>query len=279
VGYLGHLDIHVARLRFRRATLVLDHLVALGDTVRDRGLARRGLGGALDLVDRAALRAADVVLVDTEEHALALAAADRSKAVVVPVGAPSSWFEARPSEPSVADELTVVFFGLFTPLQGAPVIASALRSIPDVPLRCTMIGTGQDLETARQIIGDDDRVSWTDWVDADHLPDVVARHDVCLGIFGDTEKARRVVPNKVYQGAAAGCALVTSDTPPQRRLLRDRAVLVPPGDARALGDALAKLAADPELRTRLQGDARRLADEIALPAVVIRPLVERLARR
>ena len=42
------------------------------------------------------------------------------------------------------------------------------------------------------------------------LPALVAGHDVCLGIFGTGDKALRVVPNKVFQGAAAGCAIVTS---------------------------------------------------------------------
>ena len=40
------------------------------------------------LIDTAALRAADVVLVDTEEHRLALPARHQPRAVVVLVGAP-----------------------------------------------------------------------------------------------------------------------------------------------------------------------------------------------
>ena len=55
-------------------------------------------------------------------------------------------------------------------------------------------------------------------------PALVAGHDVCLGIFGTGVKAQLVVPNKVYQGAAAGCAVVTSDTAPQRRALGENAV-------------------------------------------------------
>ena len=73
---------------------------------------------------------------------------------------------------------------------------------------------------------------------AANLPALVAGHDVCLGIFGTGDKALRVVPNKVFQGAAAGCAIVTSDTAPQRRALGDAAVLVPPGDPEALAAAL-----------------------------------------
>ena len=43
VPYLGHFDVHLARRRFRGSTIVLDHMVSLGDTVR-RSRAR-GPGG------------------------------------------------------------------------------------------------------------------------------------------------------------------------------------------------------------------------------------------
>jgi glycosyltransferase involved in cell wall biosynthesis len=85
-----------------------------------------------------------------------------------------------------------------------------------------------------------------------------------------------VVPNKVFQGAAAGCAIVTSDTPPQRRLLGDAAVLVPPGDARALADAIERLAGDPELAEGLAIRARSRAEAAFDPLVVTAPLVRAL---
>jgi len=278
VGYMGQFDVHLARRRFPRAIVVLDHMVGLGDTVRDRQLSRSWLGRALDRVDRAATAAADVVLVDTGEHASTLPPEAQPKALVVPVGAPASWFHDAPPGTAAADPVRFVFYGLFTPLQGAPVIGEALRLIPDVPLLCTMVGTGQDLAATRDAVGDDARVTWIPWIEPDELAPLVAGHDVCLGIFGDSEKARRVVPNKVYQGAAAGCALVTSDTPPQRRLLADRAVLVPPGDAASLGAALSRLAGDPSLVTELRARSRALAEQVASPAAVVRPLLDRLPR-
>ncbi len=277
VGYLGHLDVHLARRLFPRATLVLDHMVALGDTVRDRGLDRGRLGRALDRFDRSALATADVILVDTDEQLDALPERDRPRGIVVSVGAPRAWFSVR-ADPPRGDALRVVFYGLYTPLQGAPVIGAALRAIPEVPLVCTMVGGGQDLAATRSAVGDDDRVTWLDWIDADDLPALVAGHDVCLGIFGDSDKARRVVPNKVYQGAAAGCAVVTSDTPPQRRLLHACAVLVPPGDHAAVADALARLASDRDHLARHKAGARAFAEAQASPDAVVRPLLERLGR-
>jgi glycosyltransferase involved in cell wall biosynthesis len=104
---------------------------------------------------------------------------------------------------------------------------------------------------------------------------------VCLGIFGTGDKALRVVPNKVFQGAAAGCAVITSDTAPQRRVLgtvplESGAVLVPPGDPAALADALLQLAADREWLLKLRHAARQLAAKRFTPEQVVAPLTDRL---
>jgi glycosyltransferase involved in cell wall biosynthesis len=84
------------------------------------------------------------------------------------------------------------------------------------------------------------------------------------------------VPNKVFQAAAAGCAIVTSDTPPQRAALGDAAAFVPPGDADALAVTLRHLAIDRADRTRLRKAARVRAEAAFTPAAVIGPLRQRL---
>lgn len=278
VGYLGHFDVHLARLLFPRAPVVLDQLVMAADTARDRGTTGGPVVRALELVDRAALASASVVVVDTDEHVGLLGGA-AAKGVVVPVGAPDWWFRPAPPEPSPpAEPLRVAFFGLYTPLQGAPVIGAALAELArrGVAVTATMVGTGQDRAATEAAAAGAPGVEWRDWVAGTDLPDLVAAHDVCLGIFGAGDKARRVVPNKVYQGAAAGCAVVTSDTPPQRRVLGDAAVLVPPGDPVALADALAALAADRDRLLTLRRSAAGLAERSFRPAAVVRPLLDRL---
>lgn len=276
VGYLGHFDVHLARLRFRRATIVLDHMVSLGDTARDREVGVRSrMDRVLDAVDRSAIRAADILVVDTDEQRAALPGRPRRTTAVVDVGAPKAWSSAR-SAHSPSDHLRIVFFGLYTPLQGAIVIGEALRALGDERLTCTMIGDGQDREAVASVVGKDPRIKWIDWMDETELAPQVAAHDVCLGIFGDSPKALRVVPNKVYQGAAAGCAIVTSDTPPQRRALGDCAVFVRPGDASSLAHVLRSLVTNPAEVERLRTAAARHADHCFTPSSVVAPLLAHL---
>ena len=98
VGYLGHFDVHLARLLYRRGKvpIVLDHLISAANTAKDRRLDGGLKTRLLRLIDAAALRAADIVVVDTEEHLEIVPEKYRAKAVVVPVGAPAPWYRGRP---------------------------------------------------------------------------------------------------------------------------------------------------------------------------------------
>jgi glycosyltransferase involved in cell wall biosynthesis len=277
VPYLGHLDVRLARRLWPSTPIVLDHFLFLGDTAIDRGARSRTLLRALDRLDRAAVQAADIVVVDTEGHRQLLPEPARPRAVVVEVGAPHEWFHEpqRHSSP-----VRAIFFGIFTPLQGTPVIGEALRRLDPDPalLRFTIVGRGQDYESTRRLAGSTRGVEWVDWVDHEDLPSLVADQDICLGIFGTNPKGLRVTPNKVFQGAAAGCAIVTSDSEPQRKALGDAGVFVRPGDAQALADALRALASDPDRIWSLRQAAYRRALEAFTPAAVVRTLDERLTR-
>lgn len=272
VGYLGHADVLLARRLWPRRTIVLDYLVSLSDTGKDRGGGR--IVSALAALDRRAVAATDVLVLDTSEQSVTVPVPPRSATVVVPVGAPEWWF----SPPRALDPapLRVVFFGLYTPLQGCPAIGRAIASLAGEPgVTFTMIGTGQD-RAETEALARGGNVTWVDWVDAADLPGVVAGHHVCLGVFG-TGKGERVVPNKVYQGAAAGCVVVTSDTPPQRSMMGDAAVYVPPLDAAALASVLRELAHDPERVAKLREAAYTLAQDRFHPETVVAPLREHLA--
>ena len=280
VGYMGQFDVHLARALWPRVPIVLDHLVPAGEAAVDRRCTSAVIVKALRFLDWAATRTADVVCVDTEEH---LAFAGRRGGLVIPVGAPEAWFcepHARVDRP-----LKVIFFGSFTPLQGAPVIAEAAALLTNANVELTFVGRGQDWQTSRDLAGDCPHVKWIDWIEPALLPAFVAEHDVSLGIFGTASKAMSVVPTKVFQGAAAGAAIVTSDTGPQREALGVAAAYVPPGDAHALAETLAALAGDRARVERMRESSFRVANVHFRPRAVVaqlaiqaRPVVIRARR-
>ncbi len=285
VGYLGHFDVRLARLLFRRTPIVLDHLASAAGIGRDRALA--GSAGLktrlLQWIDDGALRAADVIVVDTAEQLATLAPEFADKAVVAPVGATEPWFAVGRRADGTRDAgtdrsipLRAIFVGLFTPLHGTPTLGAALAELAaDERIEVTMVGTGQDYAACCELAAGNPRVTWLDWVPGEKLPELVAGHDVSLGIFGTTDKALRVVPTKVYQGAAAGCAILTSDTPPQRYALGDAAEFVPPGDPGALASALRRLADDRPALAKTRTAARELAVDRFTAGAIVRGIRER----
>jgi glycosyltransferase involved in cell wall biosynthesis len=99
---------------------------------------------------------------------------------------------------------------------------------------------------------------WRDDVPFAELPGELARAAVVLGVFGGGQKAAMVVPNKVWQAAAAGRPLVTRDGPGLREVLTpgEHCVAVAPADPAALAAAIVQLLDDAARAERLGRAAR-----------------------
>src|SRR4029077_19559629 len=97
------------------------------------------------------------------------------------------------------------------------------------------------------------RVTWRDEVPLDALPGELTAAAVVLGVFGGGAKAGMVVPNKVYQAAAAGRPLVTRAGAALRggRERGAHCLVCPPDDPDALAAAVERLLEDPALGARL----------------------------
>ncbi len=270
-GYLAQPDVVPAWCvaRARRVPLVVDMMISLADTLAgDRALAGRTTGAVLAGIDRTSLRLADLVLADTAAGADWLSGrfgVARERIAVVPVGAEPDRFPVLP-EPSGRPR--ALFYGKLAPLHGLATVLEAARHPGVPPLR--LIGDGQlatwlggELERERP-----EGMTWERWVPYESLGREVADAAICLGIFGTSEKAARVVPNKVWQAMAAGRPVVTADTPGVREVLEHEvsALLVPPGDADALAAALARLGADAGLRARLGSAGRAVYLRRGAPA-------------
>src|SRR4029450_5576772 len=95
VPYMGHFDVHLARRRFKSKPIVLDHYLFFRDTAIDRGATLRPELAVLDRLDKSAVRAADLVFVDSEGHRELLPEPTPSEAFTVYIATPRDWLRAH----------------------------------------------------------------------------------------------------------------------------------------------------------------------------------------
>ena len=257
VGYLGLIDVLVIWpfARLRGAPIVWDVFLSLHDTVvADRKMvgARHPAARLLFALEWLACRAASRVVLDTEAHARFVAetyhlAPERMAAL--PVGVEPEHFPPRRRKGGAARStggIKVLFYGQFIPLHGIDTIVRAARLARAEAIEWVLIGGGQEGERIRRLLAEAPlpRLEWLPWVDYPELTEWIHRSDICLGIFGDSGKAARVIPNKVFQVLSAGVPLVTRDSPAIREILSPDtpgARLVPPADPEALLAAIRDL--------------------------------------
>lgn len=250
------IDAALAFGRHHSVPVMIDPLISLYDsrvferrTVAEDSVAAKRL---LELETRT-FSAADVVVADTEAHGRYFCetfAVAPSRIQVIPVSAEESVFDIA-EQPNPEHELVeVLFYGSFIPLQGVEVIVEAIRCYQGPAVRWCLLG-GKNTECrakAEQALADNPSVAFEDDISYESLPQRIRQADVLLGVFGESDKTARVIPNKVYQSLACGRAVISCDGPYPGALRQSNEsgmVLVPAANAVALAEAVAHLAADP----------------------------------
>lgn len=248
---LTHAPLVWAVARLRGARFVVDHFVGLHETVIEdwRRAAPGGLTARrLAAQDALAARLADVCLTDTAPRAERLTAQHSRPVLALPVGAPA-WARPTPLQPAEDGALRVLYYGNYIPLHGVDIVVQVLAELArSRPFVATFIGDGPDrraIELAVTSLGYADRCRFLDPVAEAELARHIEASDVVLGVFGTSQKAMDVVPNKVWQGLACGRLTVTGDGPAVRALAPvagDQLVLVdrqdPAAAARAISAAV-----------------------------------------
>jgi len=291
IGYLGHLDVlllwPLAKLRGK--PLIWDAFLSLYNTVvEDRCLVSKGhpLASLLFAWEWLACRAAATVVIDTATHGryfsetFSIAAGKLQR---VFVGAEPDLFYPVPhgfDRRHTHCAFTLLFYGQFIPLHGIETIVQAAKLTECQGISWQLIGTGQQAGAIRSLIAElaPSNLHWESWVPYASLVHRIHAANACLGIFGTTAKAQRVIPNKVFQIIASGRPLITADTPAVRELLVPNAVvrLIPPGDPAALASA-ARAMAEQGRSLPVNGAHAALRPKV-LPSAVVNDLIKRLPR-
>ena len=252
VPFPGHADVPIVRLA-ARIPVLFDPFISLYETiVEDRRRVPVWSCRAIGLwaEDAIALHSAHHVLFDTWAHAhwaSRMFRFPRSRCHRVFLGADEEMMKRSPLPPR-EDHLDVLFYGSYSPLQGADVIIRAAEIVGSwrKDVRFTLIGDGQDAEDVRRLARtlEVDNVRFLPRISKVRLAEEIARSHVCLGIFGTSGKASRVIPNKVFDAASVGRVIITADTPAVREafVTQEEIIVVPTGDPRGLAMAIKELA-------------------------------------
>ena len=237
-------------------------------------------------IDALAFRLAGLILADTAAHRDYYAGffgLPAEKFAVVPVGFDDRVFSrdlaragraARAARPE-GSRFTAVFFGSFLPLHGVDFIIEAARGVweRDRSVRFLLIGGGRTLPGVRARAAELGlgNIDFEDWQTQAALAGTVAiSADVCLGIFGRTEKAARVVPHKIFQSMALAKPVVTARTPAVEELFEHGRNIYLCDRARpeSLAEAVLALKNDAGLRESIARNGFELAWEKFQPAAL-----------
>lgn len=254
LGYPAIPDIFVIRCLawLRGARVAMDWFLSAYDTVvEDRKIVGKyhPLASMLWCAEWVAARLPDALFMDTHAHATRMEELFKLRPgscgrvwVGVEMGAFDGTAAATiATAPRKGTE--ILFYGQFIPLHGLPTIIEAARRLRDKPIDWLLIGHGQESTRVEEMMISEPlpRLRMLAWVEYENLLDYLRDANICLGIFGTSGKAASVIPNKVFQIIAARKPLITCDSPGIRELVgegRSDIILVGPGDAEALADAI-----------------------------------------
>jgi glycosyltransferase involved in cell wall biosynthesis len=214
--------------------------------------------------------AADLIVTPSHTTAELLASLGvaSNKIVVIPNGADLDSPAARPSD---APEVYILYFGAAQSWQGIDTLLRAFARLADFESLRLVLCASHDSKSWRGYerlagkLGIADRMVWRFALEEPEL--ARWRQHALLSVAPLTDSPRNVVqgcaPLKILESMASGTAVVASDVPPVRELIRDRETgwLVHPDRPAELARAIRILLEHPQRARELGEHARRAIEE------------------
>ncbi len=288
VGFPGHTVVWLAYLFFGRR-VIFDAFLSLYDSnVFDRKIyATRSIGAYKDwFLDWYSCTLASRVLLDTHQHVKYFSeqfCIPAEKCLVIPVGSDESIFYPR-SSTNKTDVYTIHFHGSFVPLQGIRYIVEAAEILKYEKILFNIIGSGQEFDLIKNQVRNkklEKTICFLGRKDLDKLPEYMANSDVCLGIFGDTEKTKRVIPNKLYEAIAMKRPVISADTPALREIfIEDETIFFCNiSDGVSLASKITWLMKNKENGEQVAQNAYQLFKDKLSPHIIVANLISALLQR
>ena len=272
IPWRGILSLPLAKIIHKKPIIYFPAFSIYDTLVNDRKIIKKNSLKAkfVHFVDKLACKWSDlVVLESTEEinYFVKEYGLPKEKFRQYPLSADESIFYPQTPKNQTTKKFVVLFFGSFIPLHGVETIVNAaliLKKYGDICFR--ICGKGQTMEKIENMIEKNNltNVKLLGLLPKENLLDNIKESDVCLGIFGDTLKARKVVTNKVYQILASKKSLITMESPASLEAhLEDKknCILVPTANPEKLAEAILFLRNDPMKRQQIAEEGYKTFSE------------------
>lgn len=270
IAYPGYFDIFLARLLvlFSKTKVILDSYISLYEmAVLDRKIfsPKSIIAKIVYQIEKLGCRLADLVIVETDQYVdfyHSFFGLNKNKLMSLLSSANNKIFYPRAASKD-GGRFEILYYGSFIPMHGLEYVIEAakyLKDYDDIVFR--FVGDGQMKSKIQERLNEADlkNIILDRWYESEELCDVIANADVCLGIFGDSDKTKRCFTNKVCDALAMQKAIITCDSPTTRQLFTSgvHMILCPPANARALAEAALYLKDNPQKLREIAEAGHRL---------------------
>ena len=203
----------------------------------------------LHALEKKMMNAPDFVTWDTSCHVDFCErefAVPREKMAPLFTGTDETVFKPGPTPKREGTDFRVLYHGAYIPLHGMEYIVEASRMTEGKGIHWDLLGWGAYKAKTEALAEGISNITFLDKVPYVKVPEVIYKADVVLGVFGTTEKASRVIGNKIFE--AMGCARPVINeycTGYPEEAKNCKAIkFVPAGDAAAIVKAVEEYRAD-----------------------------------
>jgi len=284
VGFYGYLLVPWLR-RLTRRPIIFDAFVSNYDTLCfDRQYFHpNSIRGKIAFeLDRLAYANATIILTDTLANQAYFAQTfnlPAKKLAFLYVSCNEDLFYPQPSTPT-NPQFNILSYSSYLPLHGIENIIYAAKQLEnEMDIEFRLIGHGLTYNKIKQLIKDLDlhNVQLMPPIPYAELPKEIAQANVCLaGPFGSTNKAKGVIPTKLFQFLAMGQPTIAGDTPANQELLihKHNAFLVPVDQKESLAEAILELKQNNYLSRHLSHMAYESYQQLASETIISQKLYQ-----
>jgi len=272
IPWRGILSFPLAKLIHKKPIIYFPAFSIYDTLVNDRKKIKKNslIAKFVHFIDKIVCKWSDLVIVESSEEIKYFVkeyGLQKEKFRQYHMSSDESIFYPVKSNNQKTGKFVVLFFGSFIPLHGIEFIAKAasiLKNNHDVEFR--ICGEGQTKGKIENIIQQNNlnNIKLLGLVSKEKLLENIRESDVCLGIFGDTLKARKVVTNKVFQILASEKPLITMESPASLEVHlehKKNCMLVPSGNPEKLAEAILFLKNEPVNRKQISEEGYKTYNE------------------